>query len=719
MIVVLDRDADVTAAVERGKRDHQITPSLTFRHAARGYAAELTRGQARAIAEDRDVFAVIPDKPVELVAQSTPAGVRRVNATKSPLTRIDGQDLASHRANVDVAIIDTGIQPDHPDLRVVGGYDCTRPGTATERSWPSRWRDDHGHGTHVAGIVGALDNDRGVVGVAPGARLWSVRVFDATGYSRLSWIACGIDWVTSKRDSTDSSRPLIEVANMSLRDKGGDDGNCGYSIADIEHQAICRSTARGTAYVVAAGNDGNSASNWRPASYNEVITVSAIADYDGKPGGLASATCTSFGRRDSDDTFADFSNYGSDIDLTAPGVCVRSTIRGSSYGTVSGTSMASPHVAGGAALYLVAHPGADPAEVRAALRAAGAFDWRTSTDRDGTTDPLLDVSSFGAGPGLRVSSSTTSTHLWSGTSATISFRLTRLDGQSGTATMSVSGLPDGVTAAFSRGSFGGRDVGTATVRLAAAVGTPTADTEVSIVATSGSIRGTHRLRLRVDLDETAPAVGTPRESFVVPSTVTTGGASIATSWTASDTGSGVVSSSIGERRDGGSWTSLGTVGSTVRSRTMRLPSGVLVQHRVRSADRAGNVSDDTEGPSIKLRTYSEGTSHATWSSGWTTTSISGALGGKVRYATAAGSSVTFRFDGRAAGWISRTSSTRGNARVYIDGTHVATLSLNTSTASARLVFARNVTLGSHTMRIVVLGTSGRPRVDVDGFVVLQ
>ena len=164
---------------------------------------------------------------------------------------------------------------------------------------------------------------------------------------------------------------------MSLRDKGTDDRNCGYSVIDIEHQAICRSTARGTLYVVAAGNDSNVAGNWRPASYNEVVTVSAMADYDGKPGGLASAPCVAFGRRDSDDTFADFSNYGLDVDVIAPGVCVRSTYRGSTYATISGTSMATPHVAGAAALFLVAHPGTPPADVRSAIRAAGAFDWRT------------------------------------------------------------------------------------------------------------------------------------------------------------------------------------------------------------------------------------------------------------------------------------------------------------------------------------------------------
>ena len=498
MIVVLDRDADVDAAVARGKRDHGLKPTNVFKHAARGYAAELTPGQARAIERDRSVMGVIPDSVVELVAQVTPPGVRRVRATSSPLTHIDRVDLASHRVNADVAIIDTGIQPDHPDLRVVGGYDCTRPGTRTERSRSSRWRDDHGHGTHVAGIVGALDNTRGVVGVAPGVRLWSVRVFTATGYSRISWIACGIDWVTSKRDPNNSARPLIEVANMSLRDKGTDDRNCGYSVIDIEHQAICRSTARGTLYVVAAGNDSNVAGNWRPASYNEVVTVSAMADYDGRPGGLASAPCVAFGRRDSDDTFADFSNYGLDIDVVAPGVCVRSTYRGSTYATVSGTSMASPHVAGAAALFLVAHPGTTPADVRSAVRAAGAFDWRTSSDRDSTLEPLLDVSSFGAGPGLRLRSSTTSVGLRSGTGSTaVKLRLTRLDGLADTATLSAESLPHGVTATFSKASFSRWQFGETTVTLRASADADAGDSDITIVASVGSIRGTHKLHVHI------------------------------------------------------------------------------------------------------------------------------------------------------------------------------------------------------------------------------
>jgi len=106
MIVVLDRDADVDAAVKRDKREHGVKPTNVFKYAARGYAAELTPGQARAIKRDRSVLGVIPDSVVELVAQVTAPGVRRVRATSSPLTHINGVDLASHRVNADVAIIE-------------------------------------------------------------------------------------------------------------------------------------------------------------------------------------------------------------------------------------------------------------------------------------------------------------------------------------------------------------------------------------------------------------------------------------------------------------------------------------------------------------------------------------------------------------------------------------------------------------------------------------
>lgn len=380
-IVLLRDDAEVDALVSAYARRIGLRPSQTYRNAVRGFAALLGERQLAVLRTDPAVALIEPDRVVELQAQTLPTGVDRVEADLSATARIDGVD---ERVDADIAIIDTGIQPNHPDLNVVGGYNCT----GTKRA---DWADKHGHGTHVAGIAAALDNGLGVVGVAPGARLWAVRVFNKSGFSRLSWIVCGIDWVTAQKDPSDSTRPRFEVANMSLRDAGTDDGNCGYTNGDAQHRAICRSVAAGVTYVVAAGNDRSDASRWIPAAYDEVITVSALADFNGVGGGGAAWTCSA----DVDDTFADFSNFGADVDVIAPGKCIYSTYKGSSYGTMSGTSMATPAVAGGVALYAATHPGATPADVRTALLAAGTSDWFTYTDPDLLHEPLLDVASFG------------------------------------------------------------------------------------------------------------------------------------------------------------------------------------------------------------------------------------------------------------------------------------------------------------------------------------
>jgi subtilisin family serine protease len=369
-LVVLDDAADPAAvASELGVR-HGLALGHVYRHALRGFAAKIPPHRLAAIRNDPRVAFVQPDRVVRLAAQTLPTGIDRVDADRSPTARIDGLD---ERVDVDVAVLDTGIARDHPELNVVGGKACV--GGSSD--------DQHGHGTHVAGTIGALDNRSGVVGVAPGARLWAVRVLDRRGLGTTASVVCGLDFVTANART-------IRVANLSLSGPGSDDGDCGDRSGDALHRAVCRAAAAGVTIVVAAGNDGADAKDSVPAAYDEVITVSALADSDGQPGGLGAST--SYG---ADDTFATFSNYGADVDLAAPGVNVLSTYRGKRYATLSGTSMASPHVAGAAALYLARNPGATPAEVRAALIAAGETLGNGHSDPSGRhPEPVVRASGF-------------------------------------------------------------------------------------------------------------------------------------------------------------------------------------------------------------------------------------------------------------------------------------------------------------------------------------
>jgi hypothetical protein len=253
------------------------------------------------------------------------------------------------------------------------------------------------------------------------------------------------------------------------------------------------------------------------------------------------------------------------------------------------------------------------------------------------------------------------------------------------------------------------------VTLKAAAEAPSADVTARVVATSGSLRAEHPFRLIVLREGTAPVVESVRERLVVPSTVTTSGVDVSTQWTASDAEGNLSSFNVNERRNAGSWTNVATTSGT--SRSARLPFVTSFQHRVRGTDTAGNIGAYLEGPETVLTSYSENTSLSTWSSGWTSATSSYALGGGLKHASTAGASVTLRFEGRGVGWIARTSSSSGNADVFIDDVLVDTVNLEGSSRYGRLVFARDLEAGPHTMRIVVLGTSGRPRIDIDGFIV--
>ncbi|WP_128567075.1 S8 family peptidase [Methanocella paludicola] len=249
--------------------------------------------------------------------QVTPWGIQAVNA----------DDVSIDGSGVKVAVVDTGIDYTHPDLagKVIGGCSFVR--------YTKSYKDDNGHGTHVAGTIAAVNNNIGVVGVAPGASLLAVKVLDRSGSGYLSNVISGIQWSVTNG---------AQVISMSLGSS---------SDSQALHDAVDAANAGSVVVVVAAGNDGGAVSY--PAAYDSVIAVSAV---------------------DESLTKASWSNFGTEVDLAAPGVNVYSTYKGS-YAYLSGTSMACPHVSGVVALVLTTAPGKydktgdgwDPGEVKQKL----------------------------------------------------------------------------------------------------------------------------------------------------------------------------------------------------------------------------------------------------------------------------------------------------------------------------------------------------------------
>jgi len=360
IVVVLPPGATVSGVL----RDFDVRPTHRFNRVVNGFAAEVPPGIRRAL--ERIPGAIVsPNRPVEAVAkvtaqrkhhkkkkkrkkggnqnpppapapqsQTIPTGIRRIAADQNPQAAIAGDGGA---VDVDVAVFDTGIAA-HPDLTIADGTACTGEGTA----------DGNGHGTHVAGTIGAQDNGFGVVGVAPGARLHPVKVLDNQGGGDSASIICGLDWVVANAER-------IDIVNMSLTGSAPET-TC---LNDALHAAVCNTIAAGVTVVVAAGNDAQDAAGYFPANYDEVITVSALSDFDGRPGGQAASTCYN----DADDSFAGYSNFGAEVDITAPGTCILSTWPGGTYQALYGTSMATPHVTGAAALYISVNQAATQVDV--------------------------------------------------------------------------------------------------------------------------------------------------------------------------------------------------------------------------------------------------------------------------------------------------------------------------------------------------------------------
>ena len=274
----------------------------------------------------------IPTEPkIADEEKEIPWGIKRVNASAAwPVVTGEG---------VKVAVIDTGIDYAHPDLHdnYAGGYNVI-----VSTALPL---DDHGHGTHVAGIIAAIRDFKGVVGVAPKARIYGVKVLDNSGSGQISWIIAGIEWAVDNK---------MKIINMSLGAS---------SAVDSFARAIAAADKAGVTIICAAGNTSGAVTY--PAKYPQSIAVSAS---------------------DASDKIASFSSRGSEIDFIAPGVSIYSTYYGSSYATMSGTSMAAPHVAGLAAL--AASLGANtPSKVKDSLaKAAVSLNLQASEQGAGLID---------------------------------------------------------------------------------------------------------------------------------------------------------------------------------------------------------------------------------------------------------------------------------------------------------------------------------------------
>jgi hypothetical protein len=361
----------VRALAQQLAESHEGALAHVYQHALKGFSVELTEAQADRLAGHPLVASVEPDFEVQIVATQSPAtwGLDRIDQRDRPLS--SSYTYNQTGSGVHMYVIDTGVLGSHNEFagRMGAGYTAINDGRGTT--------DCHGHGTHVAGTTGGT-----TYGVAKQVTVHPVRVLSCTGSGANSGVIAGVDWVTANH-----VKPA--VANMSL----------GGGASSALDSAVQSSIAAGVSYAVAAGNDNANACNYSPARAANAVTVGSTTSTDAR---------------------SSFSNWGSCVDIFAPGSSITSAwyTSTSATNTISGTSMASPHVAGALALYLQTNPTASPATARNALVGQATSGKVTSP---GTGSPnLLLYSLFGGGGGGGDTTAPTTSITSPGSGATVS-----------------------------------------------------------------------------------------------------------------------------------------------------------------------------------------------------------------------------------------------------------------------------------------------------------
>jgi subtilisin len=525
----------------------------------RAIAASVPPQALDALQRNPNVAYVETDFEVYALLQPIPWGIAKIRAPEVWATGNEG-------TGIKVAIVDTGIDTTHPDLNVVGG--------ATFVAGTSSYNDDNGHGTHCAGIVAALNNELGVVGVAPGAALYAVKVLNRLGSGYVSDVISGIEWCISNG---------MQVVSMSFGST---------SDSTSLHAECDKAYSANIVLVAAAGNNGPGSNTVTyPAKYSSVIAVGAT---------------------DSSDVVASWSSRGPELSVTAPGVNILSTYKGGVYATMSGTSMACPHVAGTVALIL-ANAAHTPAEVRDILQKTavdlGTIGWDSAYGY-GRIDAY--AASAPATADFSISASPSALTIPAGASESSTITVKSLNEFSSTVSL-ITSAPPGLSVdpiLFSLEVASGESA-SSTLSITASSATAAGTYTVTVTGTSGSL--SHSATVTVNV----PTVPSAPQNLKA----TAGDAKVTLSWSApsSDGGSAITNYNIYRHIALGSETLLTTIGNVLTYTDTSVTNGQTYYYQVTAVNSVGESVRSNEASvtpsSVKTLSVTIVTDKATYSRG--------------------------------------------------------------------------------------------------------